>query len=985
MGSRYLIAALLVVALGTVAEAQPGAIEGVLLKKAGSSIGECRTLDLLNGVTVTRSGETCSISDKARAVNVRDYIDCAMTQDNRSVIAALVGTGGVAAGKTLFLPSGCKALLSSPGAGSTALDLASNTQIQCEDATAGFALARRRCTGGSLNGVACDADAQCQGGTCSLYDGGTSGSFAPTSGSTYTVIGAAANTSGQAIVGCSIWANQTQGASTAMGGDGIETGYCSGGTNDGDTCFQTCDTGDATWAGMACNASGATDCGSGSGSCQNRSQCATGGGTCVSIPYNVSRGASGAGAINPIDFSNSTSARVENVRIWDHRKGDFAIASGTGTSSRVIDSSTVGITTDTKSATGFGLTSYNANRFVTYGIKAGANSRIRGNTTAGWDAGIYLATEVIASGNTSDGLPGALTNNPLAPYDHTGGLDYSSWKGSVGFLAAGPTTLIEGNRSTAFICAAGKNGGQHNWFFKDNVCEDNHGPKVIANGSGIEIETNRFAWNTRDTIIALGDVRGRCSGGSSRPGLVCLRNMGTAATYGCPSGTCDYSSDFKWGASNVQIDHVNIVGNFLHSDQQNVDYIGVAPGKRCQTGADAGKECTSTGDCDGSAACEFPYVKDLNIVGNNAYGATTGDTAVDFSAVTGVRSSGTTTPILNINIAANRFQGFPTGVAFASASGLGAHINIEGTFQNGTTPLVNWRNEYGYAFDIMGLLTTDEQGVVVRKTAGGTIARGKFVKQDTSNDNRVVVVGFSEGDDVVGVALEDATSGNPVKIMTQGYAQCLSDSGSITKGQLLRVTNSGDPSTPVAGQVYASTLASDVIVGVADENDGAADALFRCVVRQPAVVNSTTSPFTSAYRTSDSSTLTNDNTLNDDTQLSVAVSANKNYLVDGVLMVNAPATSPDFLVALNTPASPTAINVGYVGGDTPAIGVYQSADNTAAGTLQLPNGTTSIVFGGVLENGSNAGNLVVAWSQSTNNGSGVTVKRGSYIRIQELP
>lgn len=748
-------------------------------------------------------------------------LSCDSSTNDTATLRAALETGGGAAGKTLFLPSGCKVLLGTPGAGDSVADLASDTTIQCEDGTAGFVLARRMCTGGSLNNVACDSDAQCQGGTCSAYDGDAVASFAPTSGSTYTVFGTAANTTRQAIVGCSIWANQTQGDSTAMGGDGIETGYCSGGTNDGDTCFQVCDTGDATWAGVACNASGATDCGGGSGSCQNRSQCATGGGTCISIPYDVSRGASGAGAINPIDFSNATSARVERVAIWDHRKGDFAISSGMGTSSVVANSTTTGITTDTKSATGFGLTSYNADRFVTYGIKANAYARVRGNVTAGWDAGMYLGTEVIATGNTSDGLPGALTNSFLASYDHTGGLSYSGWKGSVGFMAAGATTTIEGNRSTAFICAAGKNGGQHNWWFRDNICEYNHGPKVIANGSGIEIETNRFAWNTRDTIIALGDVRGRCAGGT-RSGLLCLRNMGTNATYGCPSSTCAYSSDFKWGASNVQIDHVSILGNFMHSDQTDVDYIGVAPGKRCQSGDDAGKECSSTADCASSAPCEFPYVKDLNFVGNNLYGATTGDTAVDFSAVSAVRSSGTTTPLLNINIAANRIQGFPTGVAFASASGLGAHINIEGTFQNVTVPLLNWRDEYGFVSGIKGLLPTDDQPVgPITLTAGESISRGHLVSASTSADNTVVKTTTANPERALGVALHDASSGN-IKILTSGVGPCIADE-SISNGAALM------PSDSTAGRVKTWT-AGNVIVGRALDNPGSAGTVFDCII-----------------------------------------------------------------------------------------------------------------------------------------------------------
>lgn len=758
-------------------------------------------------------------------------LHCDGSANDTATLRSALEAGGRAAGKTLWLASGCKVLLGSTGA--DPIDLAPSTSVVCEDQTAGFALARRRCTGGALDKVACDADAQCQGGTCSLYDADAGGSFAPDAGTTYTLFRAGSSTGpgGQRIIGCSIWVNQAQGDSTSLGGNGIETGYCVGGANDGKTCFQTCDAASATFAGVSCNAPGAADCGGASGSCQNRSQCAEGGGTCTSIPYDVSRGASGAGGINPIDFGNALYASVvRDVVIWDHRKGDFSIASGRDASSFVEGCDTTRQTVAVSSTPALGITSYNSDRFVTYGIKSRAGARILNNVAHGWDGGIYVGNNTFVRGNRAESLPGAITNSIVATSNPEVGLQYASWKGAPGFLVEGVTAQIESNVSSAFICAAGANGGQTNWLFRDNVCENNQGVKLILAGAGNFVTGNRLAWLAREAVIALGDPRGRCAGGP-REGLLCLRNLGTDATYGCPSSTCAFHADFKWNA----VGHATIDGNLIHTSTQGSRWIEVAPtGRRCMSGADAGKECTSTADCAASASCEYPYIQDLSITGNNFYGGAAKDTAIDFSAIAGARSAGVTTPLLNINIDGNRIQGFGTGVKFANAPGLASNVQIAGSFGQNVAPLVNWDWSYGDVAGMRGLAKGDDQGVVIDLDAGETLTRGQLVSVSASADGSVTTTSTANPERVIGVALNSAARGATAKVMTSGNGVCIAD-GSITRGDRLQ------PSGSVAGSVASAPGSAGLCVGSALETT-TSGSTFRCIVGCAAIQTSAASP-----------------------------------------------------------------------------------------------------------------------------------------------
>jgi hypothetical protein len=251
----------------------PGKIVGSRLYKNGNWVGDTQILDFLDNTDLERLQNKIKIKNTARAVNVKDKLTniCSGTVDGRSTVNTLVNTGGAAAGSTLFIPSGCKILLSNPGNNSVAINISSGTHIECEDNTAGFVLARRYCKLGDTPGGQCDNDTDCPGsavvGRCGTDGGLTSGDSAgnaPFTGNDatdeVTVFKVNSGARSVSINNCTIWANQWNGDYKWAGGTGKAWGYCSGGSGSTPTanCNQYCDYSSlSNWAATTTYATGA--------------------------------------------------------------------------------------------------------------------------------------------------------------------------------------------------------------------------------------------------------------------------------------------------------------------------------------------------------------------------------------------------------------------------------------------------------------------------------------------------------------------------------------------------------------------------------------------------------------------------------------------------------------------------------------------------------------------------------------------------------
>lgn len=89
------------------------------------------------------------------------------------------------------------------------------------------------------------------------------------------------------------------------------------------------------------------------------------------------------------------------------------------------------------------------------------------------------------------------------------------------------------------------------------------------------------------------------------------------------------------------------------------------------------------------------------------------------------------------------------------------------------------------------------------------ISAGQVVKADTDNSDRSVEPADTNGEQAIGVAAEDATAGEQVRVATEGAVVRVSPDDAVTSGNFLAVDSGTDEGevTPAAS--------GDAIIGVA--------------------------------------------------------------------------------------------------------------------------------------------------------------------------
>jgi len=776
-------------------------------------------------------------------LNVRAFnVGCAYSKNETAVLRAALESGGAAAGKTLFVPSGCKILLGTSGAADSVADLASNTTIQCEDGTAGFVLARKSCSGVSdTPGAACTADNQCVNGTC-VADANAVTAFAPTEASTYTVFGAAASAKNIAIKNCGIWVNGASGDSPAMGGAGKSWGYCDGtGTSIlGAACAQFCNAASGGLEGVACNVNGTC----GAGACTiPAGHCKASSGTCGDPPHATNWAASGPGKINPIDFSAASNARVENVTVYDHRRGDFTIK--TGASGQVIDSASNGDSLTTPQIATNGWVNYLPNNYVDKGIIAGLATSVVRSTGYGWTAGIHAMGFNTISSSTGGGY---------------GGPSLSGWVGNSDLLISYAGVIADDFRGgSSLYCVLPKFADGYNFIVTNAFCDGNIGSKFIVQGAGNQYIGSRGAWGGRGAVVGLGDQRGLCASGT-RSGQVCVFGAGNDATIGCPTGaTCAANDLFPAGSAGH---FVLGAGSLWHTDQVlETTFLRTTDSKRCvnSDATDLGGPCTVDGDCS-MGSCDFLNWNNSLIDGAMFLGSL--GKAVDLSTSSvGVAVVADTPSILNWGVFGVSLPGFTTGFKFpaiarvcvggtndgtscaadATCTGSGKcrgqveGVTISGDASGVTTPLVNWDWSYGDVSGLKGLLATDYQGAPVTLTAGEALTRGQVVSVSTAAANTVTKTTTANPERAVGVVLATTLSTYPAKVLTSGVGACIAQ-GSVTRGDILK------PSGTTDGSVATVSSSSDISIGSALETT-TTGLTFDCLIGVTPPIQNTTQTF----------------------------------------------------------------------------------------------------------------------------------------------
>lgn len=129
-------------------------------------------------------------------------------------------------------------------------------------------------------------------------------------------------------------------------------------------------------------------------------------------------------------------------------------------------------------------------------------------------------------------------------------------------------------------------------------------------------------------------------------------------------------------------------------------------------------------------------------------------------------------------------------------------------------------------------------------------------------------------------------------------------------------------------------------------------------------------------------TITNDNTVNNDPELFLFLDANKKYKGKLIYFLSSPTTA-DFASAFGTPSGigRNYKTAGALHSATPLNSVVMSTVLTGATNGGL---WQSVVIEFEIETGANSGNLTAQWSQQTADAGNTVVYAGSYMEIEEI-
>jgi len=657
----------------------------------------CRPLLLLALLAGGATGCGAGGGGGDEPINFRDYGACDGTTDDTANLTTALAA---AAGKTLYIDSDCKILVSGPAAGACKFTVPTRTEIRGGGHSARIVLARSYCVGGSTPGAYCDGTVTCPTGTCGGDIGATQ--FAPTAASNYTLLCGAAGATQIQLRDLAIDVRQVE----------HEWGRCRGGSNDG----------------TACNDGGGVDC--------------LGGGNCWGTGYSPA----GPGNTYPIDLSAATASVIDNVDVYGQRNGrSFTI--GDTSTIRFSSNDQHGTTADPDI-----ILVPAASATVERGLTMGANSwadhnQLKAGLTGGVAVYVNGASSTVTdstitgpAGATSKALQlqggyGMASSNRI-----TGGAD------SQTVYIGGSDVNVVGNR-----LAAGS-GASYNIY-----CNGNYAAVTGNNMNGSSNGTNLFVDDARQlrvvgngifssfTGVHIGTDAGNTTVQANRfvfgagPKVI-LQSSGAAVvgnymgwgTGGGASGRAVVEVGDAYSAQGNTTAHPMINGNIIHSEQADTAGIRIANiGKRCQTRIAAAPDhyqtcavagdcaCTVPGDCpggtcsggfcSGGTACGSALNHNLVGISNNLIivGANPG---IDLSGLTN------DTLLTDSTVIGNTF-GSATGISYpattlTSITGFSVLGNI---FTSSTTnAIVGVRREsYGF-FAGNGLLQVDDDGAVFK-------------------------------------------------------------------------------------------------------------------------------------------------------------------------------------------------------------------------------------------------------------------------------
>lgn len=125
-------------------------------------------------------------------------------------------------------------------------------------------------------------------------------------------------------------------------------------------------------------------------------------------------------------------------------------------------------------------------------------------------------------------------------------------------------------------------------------------------------------------------------------------------------------------------------------------------------------------------------------------------------------------------------------------------------------------------------------------------------------------------------------------------------------------------------------------------------------------------------------------TLQNDDHLAVRVEAGKTYIVEGAIFAVSPSATPDIRIAFEVPSG-SDMSIGHISAAGSAVdgGLLETSEASSI-RIQLPANTpVPIMIQGTVVAGA-SGVLQLKWAQWASNQNVVTVKKGSYLSVQEI-
>lgn len=720
--------------------------------------GEAIALVYVNAAGASDWFEVARTSNDSNVILAKNYLACDGVTDDRAALKTLIEAGGAAAGKQLDM-SGCIALIGNAGGdNSVAFYVAPRTHISCDGSPqSGFKLAGKVCVGGDSPGAGCSTTSDCSGTatSCSVEGGGTN-AFAFTDNDTYIVFSQAYETaisdtfigeSGMKLTGCSLYTNQLP-----------EWGKCASGADTGEACRSVCNSTTASLNyGYTCDDN--ADCNGVVGACQND------GNNCTTNCTSEGVWPAGKGDVRWVWWPNTIESEISGNTIYNlgstDSTGVFTLGTPYYNSTTLFkDNKMVPYTKNPFAGSnngnnfiaatvqdlpkifngGFGVTLLNNSLSspTSEAIVASlGNGSIAENNvlsqTGGGNTGAALVTGStnVAHGNLLSAAGGSagisvgdynsIVSNTISP------LGTGNWV--VGIRFRGSNNVATGNIQTggAFCARSAMTAGTQpsgNNQYISNRC---YAPVVscAALTTGAHFGNNYCAWlPTNLAAVWIGD-----------PGNIITEQCTALDTpYDCcnnaDQGNCDGTAQGSTPTTNMLsygsiLGHGNIVGNLIHTVENNTSLIKVAGvGKRCTgtnasncTGASAASArggscaCVNNNDCV-SGSCTLPGAQSIvSVVGNSLM--LSGSTDVGFDLLLDDDDFGTSTTeagavntdqtVSGMTVSSNVFSG--TGRAVNISSNATAQGNITkmaflaNAFNDGPTRFTNWKWSMGVKDD----------------------------------------------------------------------------------------------------------------------------------------------------------------------------------------------------------------------------------------------------------------------------------------------